>query len=146
MPLMSAPTLSGIIRRPGGTPARRATRSAVGIKSATTPVELMKEPTAATTSISSAMSRRSSLPARRAIKSPSFCATPVRTSPSPTTKSAAMRITFGSLKPASASSTGTTPSNASNVIMSKATTSIRGLLAANITTVAASRPNTTARS
>src|SRR5690606_10720412 len=72
--------------------------------------------------------------------------TPVRTSPSPMTNSAAMSTTLGSLKPASASSAVTTPSSGSSVIMSSATMSMRGLLTANMTMVAASKPKTMTKS
>ena len=146
MPLVSAATLSGIIRRLGGVPVACAMRSVTGMKIATTPVELMTAPSAPTLSIRSARSRNSLLPAFAFRRSPMRCATPVRTSPSPITNSVAISTTFGSENPASASPTLTTPVKGINVSISSATASMRGRLTANIRIAAASSPNTMARS
>ena len=70
------------------------------MKMATIPVELIKAPTEATTSISSVI-RRISLPwPTRASQIPMAAATPVLTSPSPTMKSPPIISTEESLKPA----------------------------------------------
>ena len=103
MPLIRAATLSGIISRLGAVPVFWAIRSTIGMKIATTPVELITAPSPPTTSISRTSRRVSLLPALATSQSPSRCATPVRTSPSPMTNSSAIRTTLGSLKPASAS-------------------------------------------
>ncbi len=66
----------------------------------------------------------------------------MRTSPSPITNNAAMRITFGSLNPASASWSVMTPLNGSTTSTSNATTSKRGLFATNNPTHTASSDNT----
>ena len=50
MPLISAATLSGIISRLGAVPVFWAMRSTIGMKMATTPVELITAPSPATTS------------------------------------------------------------------------------------------------
>src|SRR5690554_4324167 len=64
---------------------------------------------------------------------------PVRTSPSPMTNSAAISSTLGSLNPATASCTVSTPLNGSATITSSATTSMRGLLRINSIMLASSR-------
>src|SRR5262245_60104089 len=145
MPLISAATEIGIISRLGAVPVLRATRSATGMKMATTPVELMKAPSPATAAISRTSSRVSLLPVLAMSQSPSRCATPVRTRPLPTTKRAASRTTFGSLKPARVSATPMTPVRGSAVSMISPTASMRGLLIANIAIAAASKPSTSAR-
>src|SRR5678815_70646 len=144
IPPINPAKLSGIISRPGASFCRSATSSTTGMKIATTPVELMTAPSTATASISKASSRPSLPAARRSRKSPICTASPVRTSPSPTMKSAAMSTTFGSLNPASASGTVTTPQSGSATMASSATTSRRGLLAMNNATHAPSRPRTRA--
>lgn len=68
---------------------------------------------------------------------------PVRDSPSPMTKSAAMSTTFGSANPDSVSGTVSTPVSGSATSSPTATTSIRGRLIANITIDATSRASTT---
>ena len=138
--------LIGIIRRLGGVPVLCAMRSATGMKMATTPVELITAPSTPTASISSTRRRVPLLPARSVSRSPIRCATPVRTSPSPITKRVAIRMTLGSVKPASDSPMLMTPVKGSRVSISRATASIRGRLAANITMAVASRARTTARS
>jgi hypothetical protein len=146
MPLSRAATLKGIIRRLGGVPVFCAIRRTIGMKMATTPVELITAPKAPTTSISSTTSRVSLLPARATSQSPSRCATAVRTKPSPITNKAAISTTLASLKPARASPMVTTPVNGSVVSTISATASMRGRLSANIATAAVSRASTTARS
>src|SRR5690606_9644847 len=71
---------------------------------------------------------------------------PVRTRPSPMTKSAAISSTLGSLKPATASWMVSTPLSGSATITSRATTSMRGLLRIKSTMLPTSRARTTARS
>ena len=71
MPLISAATESGIINWLGAMPVLWATRSATGMKMATTPVELMKAPSVATTVISKAIKRVSLVPAACISQSPS---------------------------------------------------------------------------
>ncbi len=146
MPLISAAKLKGIISWLGAVPVFWAMRSTIGMKIATTPVELMTAPSPATTDISRTISRASLLPALATSQSPSRCATPVRTSPSPSTNSSAIRITLGSAKPASASGVVMTPVSGSRTSISSATASMRGLLRANMTTAAASRARTSANS
>ncbi len=70
IPLISPAKLSGIINRPGGTCSRAATPSTTGMKTATTPVELMNAPNPATASISKTISRVSLWPERRTSQSP----------------------------------------------------------------------------
>ncbi|MNE32539.1 hypothetical protein D3C80_1261560 [compost metagenome] len=70
MPLISPAKASGIIRRLGETFIRAAMLSTTGMKIATTPVELITEPSPATQTISNTISRASLLPARSAIHSP----------------------------------------------------------------------------
>ena len=142
IPLMSAATLRGIMSRLGEIAAWRAIRSTAGKKSATTPVELINEPAAATISINDAMSRVSFLPDRRTTKSPIRWAIPVRTSPSPMTKRAPIKTMLGSLKPARASDMVMTPVSGKIVIIMTATASMRGRLTANMTVVAASSKRT----
>jgi hypothetical protein len=146
MPLSSAATLSGIISRLGAVPVFCAIRSTIGMKIATTPVELMTDPSDPTTSISKTSMRASLLPARSTSQSPSLWATPVRASPSPITKSAAMSTMLGSLNPASASPMLIVPVSGSAAIMISATASMRGLLRANMVMAAASRASTIIRS
>ena len=99
MPLISAATESGIMSWLGAVPVLCATRSATGMKMATTPVELMKAPRPATAAMSSTSRRVSLLPAVAMSQSPIRWATPVRTRPSPMTKSAPSSTMFASLKP-----------------------------------------------
>ena len=73
------------------------------MKIATTPVELMMAPSPPTASISRTSSLVSLSPASEVNRSPSFCATPVRTRPCPMTNKVAISTTLGSAKPASAS-------------------------------------------
>ena len=144
IPLISAATDSGIISRPAGIDALRAMRSTIGMKIATTPVEDITEPTPATITISRKISFASLAPARAVSQSPSRCATPVRTSASPITKSAAINTMLGSDSPISASDMVITPVIGSATIIITATTSMRGRLSANITTAAPSSINTDA--
>ena len=144
--MLSLMLASGIISRLAGMRALRAIRRTMGMKMATTPVELMNEPMPATTIISSTISRASLRPALLTSQSPSICATPVRTSASPTTKSAAMRMMLGSAKPANACSTVMTPESGSATIIINATASIRGRPIANMTMAEISRARTRARS
>ena len=116
------------------------------MKMATTPVELMKAPSPATTAINREISRVSLLPAVLISQSPSCCATPVRTSPSPMTNKAPSSTILGSLNPARACGTVITPVRGRAVSMSKPTASMRGLLMANIAMALPSNARTTARS
>ena len=143
IPLISAATLSGIISLPAGVPVFCEMRSTMGIKIATTPVELMTAPRPPTTSISSTSSFVSLLPARAISQSPRRCATPVRTRPSPMTNRAAISTMLGSAKPLIASLMLIAPVKGSSAIMIRATASMRGLLAANITTAETSSSSTT---
>lgn len=72
MPLISPATLRGISSCLRGIPVRAAMLIATGMKMATTPVELMIDPSKATESISRTMSRAVLAPARRASQSPSL--------------------------------------------------------------------------
>lgn len=144
MPLIRAATLSGIMSRLGAVPVLCAMRSAIGMKMATTPVELITEPRSATTSIRSERSRVSLRPAFATNQSPRRWATPVLTRPSPMTKRAAIRTMLGSAKPVSVSGTVSTPVNGSATIINSATASMRGRLIANMTTAATSRARTMA--
>jgi membrane-bound lytic murein transglycosylase F len=124
----------------GQTGAGAETRDGTtGMKIATIAVELMMEPTMPTDAISNTMSRTSLPPDVRVIQSPRRRAMPVRTSPSPSTNSSAMRTMFGSENPAMASEIVITPVSGGAAIISKATTSMRGRLRMNITTADASR-------
>lgn len=146
MPLMSPAKLSGMSSCRGETPVRAAMLRATGMKIATTPVELMIEPSSATASINSTINMRRSLPARAASQSPSLYVTPVCERPAPTTNSAPMSTTFGSANPSSVSSTLMMPVSGSATITSTATTSIRGRPSANSTTATASSTSTMTRS
>ncbi|MCY1425674.1 hypothetical protein D9M71_414670 [compost metagenome] len=70
MPLIRPAKASGIIRRRGEMCMRAETLSSTGMKIATTPVELITEPSPATESISSTSRRVSLLAARRVSHSP----------------------------------------------------------------------------
>ncbi|MCY1183925.1 hypothetical protein D3C76_1372330 [compost metagenome] len=70
MPLIKPAKASGIISRAGAIFSRPATPRATGMKMATTPVELITEPSPAAASISSTSSRVSLLPARATSQSP----------------------------------------------------------------------------
>ena len=70
-------------------------------------------------------------------------AIPVRTSPSPTTKSAPIKTTLESLNPASASETVRMPVSGSVTSGISATTSMRGLFAINSATHIPSKLRTT---
>ena len=146
MPLMSAAKLRGIMSWPGELPVVNATRSATGMKIAVTAVELMSEPRPQTQSIRRTRSLVSLFPVLAMSMSPSFLATPVLTSPSPMTKSAAMRMMLESLKPASDSLMEITPVNGRATSMMSATASMRGLLSPNMTIAEIRRPRTSASS
>ncbi len=138
MPLMSAATLSGIIRRPGESPLLWAIRKATGMKIATTAVELISEPSAATDPISITIRRDSPEPALALSQSPRRRAMPVRVNPAPITNKAAIRTIEGSLNPANASFMVMTPVNGIKVSMMRATASMRGRFITNMATDAAS--------
>ena len=146
MPLTNAAMLSGIISRLGAVPVLPQMRKTTGMKIATTAVELIRAPRPPTTSISNTRRRVSLVPADAFNQSPSRLATPVRTRPSPMTKSAAIRTMLESLKPASASLTLMMPVNGSATIMINATMSMRGRSAMNMAIAAASSKRTMARS
>ena len=146
MPLINPAKLKGIIKRPGGTDKRSAIPSTTGMKIATTPVELITEPRPAAASIKRTTSRVSFPPALVTSRSPNLEAIPVRTSPSPITNKAAIRMMFGSLKPAKASGTLVRPHNGRTTIARRATTSMRGLLKTNIPTQARRSPTTKSNS
>ena len=146
LPLSSAATESGIISARGEAPVPWQSRSTIGMKIATTAVPLMKAPRPAAASISITSARPSWPPVVWPIQSPIRRATPVRTRPSPMTKSAAINTMLGSAKPASASDMVRTPVKGSSTIISSPTTSMRGRLATNITIAAASRSRTRRRS
>jgi len=93
------------------------------MKIAVTAVELMVAPSPQTTSMRKTINRISLWPAFAISQSPSRCATPVRTSPSPIMNNAAMRMIFESLKPASASPMVSTPVKGNTVSIIKATAS-----------------------
>ena len=146
IPLSSAAKLSGIMSRPGAMRRLLEMRSTTGMKMATTAVELMIEPRPPTAAISRTSSRFSLLPALASSQSPSRRATPVRTRPSPITKSAAMRMIVGSENPASTSFMVTMPVNGMATSTSSATASMRGRPSTNIAIAAASMSRTSARS
>ena len=108
MPLMSAAKLRGIMSLPEPIPVLCAMRSTTEMKLAVTAVAHGRSE-ATDNDMSRTMRRTSLLPALVINQSPSCWATPVRTRPSPITKSAAIRTMFGSLKPASASPAVGTP-------------------------------------
>jgi hypothetical protein len=109
---------------------------------ATMPVELMKAPTAATTSINNGM-RRVSLPRpTRASHSPSPYATPVVTSASPTMNKPPIMRTEESLKPATASLAVKTPETASASRTARPIPSTRSRLLAKATMAAARMAST----
>ena len=64
MPLINPAKLNGIISRPGDNFCRSATSRTTGMKIATTPVELISEPSNETASMSSTSSRASLPPER----------------------------------------------------------------------------------
>ena len=72
MPLVRPATLMGISRRAGELPRRLAMLSTMGMKMATTPVELITAPRPATVSISRISKRVSLLPERWMIQSPNW--------------------------------------------------------------------------
>src|SRR5690606_11834570 len=146
MPLTRAAIDSGMNRRPAAMALRRAIRVTTGMKSATTPVELMNDPVVVTIVISNATRRVSLEPARSASQSPARRAIPVRTRASPTTNSSPIRMTVGSEKPASASAISMTPVAGRATSIMSPTTSPRGRPRANMATAATSRARTTARS
>ena len=146
MPLTNAATLSGIISRLGGVPVLPQIRRTTGMKIATTAVELMRAPSPPTATISNTRRRVSLVPADAFNQSPSRLATPVRTKPSPITKSAAIRTILESLNPANASLMLMMPVNGIATIMIIATTSMRGRSAMNIAIAAARSRRTIARS
>lgn len=88
-----------------------AMRSTMGMKIATTAVELMTDPNTAAPTMMRMRRRVSSVPPFFRIMSPTARATPVRSSISPTTSRAATRITTELPKPASYSPTDSTPLN-----------------------------------
>ena len=73
------------------------------MKMATTAVELITDPIAATAPMMSTISRCSRVPPLCSSQSPTAWAAPVRTSPSPITNRQAIRIRLGLEKPAIAS-------------------------------------------
>ncbi len=70
MPLIRPAKASGIIRRLAADCVRAAIPSTTGMKIATTPVELITEPSPATASISRTSRRASLLPALRTSQAP----------------------------------------------------------------------------
>ena len=142
IPLMSPAKLSGIIRRDGDVFIRMETLSTTGIKIATTPVELIKAPSPATVSIRKTSIFVSLLPATLTSQLPTLVATPVRTRPSPIINSAAIRITFGSLKPENASLSVSVSLRTKATITSSAIASMRTFPLAKSTTATARRDNT----
>jgi len=142
MPLISPAKLSGIINRDGETCMRSETLNTTGMKIATTPVELIKAPSPATVIISRTSILVSLLPAIVTSHAPILVATPVRTSPSPIINSAAIKITFGSLKPESASGSVRVPLSTKATMTNSATASMRTLLVAKSTTAMPSRERT----
>ncbi|CES24414.1 Uncharacterised protein [Salmonella enterica subsp. enterica serovar Typhi] len=142
IPLISPAKLSGIIRREGEVCICIETLRTTGIKIATTPVELMKAPSPATVIISKTSILISLLPAILTSQVPTTVATPVRTRPSPIINKAAIRMTFGSLKPEKASERVKVPLRTKATMTNKATASIRTLPVANNTTAIASKERT----
>ena len=141
-PLISAATDSGIISRVRLKPVRSTRPRTTGMKMATMPVELMKAPIEATTSISSAISRVSLPWPTLASQVPSASATPVVTRPWPTMNSPPIISTEESLKPATASRAVTTPDTASASSTLRPTASTRTLLLAKATMAAARMAST----
>jgi len=113
---------------------------------ATTPVELITDPSRATAAISRGISRDGPSPPLRTTQSPMPCATPVRARASPMTNMAAISTMFGLAKPARASFTVMSPVKGNVTIMSRATASERGRLSENIRMAAPSSASTIRRS
>ena len=142
IPLIRPAKLSGIIRRDGEVFIRMETLRTTGIKIATTPVELINAPSPATVSIRKTSIFVSLLPATLTSQLPTLVATPVRTKPSPIINSAAIRITFGSLKPENASLSVSVSLRTKATITSSAIASMRTFPLAKSTTATARRDNT----
>ena len=126
----------------GSSPVRSAMRSTTGMKMATTPVLLMREPSRPTASMMSRVSNQALLPPRSASQSPTPLATPVRARASPTTNMAPMSTMLELLKPAMASPIVMMPVKGSTSSIMRATASARGRLRANMRIAAARRRRT----
>jgi hypothetical protein len=135
MPPSSEANASGISSFDGLMRARQARVTTTGSMTATVPVELMTADSMAVISMISKTSRPSPSPATRANQRPSRSATPVRNMPPETTKSAAIMITRGSPKPASAWLGVRMPLSASAAADIRATRSSRILSLTNSATV-----------
>ena len=107
-----------------------AIRSTMGMKIATTAVELMTEPSTAAPTMIRTSNRLSLLPPFFRIQSPTARATPVRSSISPTTSRAATMMTTELPNPASDCPTVSTPLSISASTTSRETMSKRTLLLA----------------
>ena len=103
MPLIITATQSGMSRRLRFIPVLLVIRKTTGISMAASAAELRTEPTMPARSMISVTSRVSLPRPALTTASPRRCATPVFTSPSLTMKMAAIKITTGEPKPASAS-------------------------------------------
>ena len=114
----------------------------MGMKIATTAVELMAAPKTAAPAMITINSRVSFPPPFLNIQSPIAAATPVRSSMSPTTNNAATRITTGLPKPDNASPVLCTPLNIKASTTRTATISKRTLLLAISTATTPIKVNT----
>lgn len=100
---------SGISIRDGAIPARAATTTTIGSSAATAPLTLMSAVSTATRTPMTTSSDRRPPPPWVSTCWPAQAVTPVESSASPTTNRVAMKITVGSLKPASAWSRSSSP-------------------------------------
>ena len=114
---------SGMRSLDGAMPRCTAITTSIGSSAATDPLRLIRAVSTATSSITSSRSLRVLPPARPASLRPIQVVTPVASSPSLTTNRAAMRITVGSPKPATAASRSITPAASSRSADPTATTS-----------------------
>ena len=104
-----APNTSGMSSCDGGRPSRTAMTTTTGSRAATAPFTLMSAVSPATSSIIRTSSRVRLSPTRAMSSWPAQAVTPVASRPSLTTNRAAMKMTAGSPKPASAWSRSRTP-------------------------------------
>src|SRR6516225_1262173 len=141
-PLISAASDNGMSMRLLFKPVFLATFRTKGMNMATIAEELINAPMPPASVMMSTIKRVSLPPPNFITASPRRCTTPEFTSASPTIKIAAIRITTGSPKPASASCGVSTRVNMSANTTRMATMSTRGRPQANSTTAPASMPKT----
>ena len=142
MPLISVAIESGISIRFGLSPTLLAIVRTTGINIATIADELINAPMVPASIMTNVTRRASLLPPAFMTASPRRYATPVAIKPSPTIDTAAIRITTGWPKPATASWIVSTPLKFSARTTRIATTSGRIRPDANSTTAPARIPKT----